>query len=347
MILRWFTAALAALVLANNAWAQGAEEPGLLIVYYTHYDCPEQPAGEPGSTPASAIDLESFDEAYYAEHRSETFDADAEEAGPPPPSRLHCKYVRLSGFMRWMDYYHYRARIYATAADAYLSDGASYIVEDFVDPTARRGDLMQRPVVLVGRFYNLCAAANRAMHEAGQSWWLFGPCHYGANTGMMLDDVVVEQVTPGPQYILGEDNRGFFNSLIRVTGEERSKQIGRVRDWASLVQAEPAAAAEDWIARHPQLDEGSRTEARASFLDRNSYTSHLFSQERMRRLNVRAAQVEVFWDADDEERESAYGCICLVRSCADRWPLLVSDASEFLGDAACVELRRDDDWRWN
>ncbi|MBC7769982.1 MAG: hypothetical protein H7124_14465 [Phycisphaerales bacterium] len=346
MIFRSLLAALAVAVLAPEARAQDAEEPELLMVWYTHYDCPALAPEEPGSTPALAIELESFDEAYYLEDQSERV-RDEEEAAPPAPSQLHCRYVRLSGFMQWMDYYHYRARFYASASDAYLRDGASYIVEDFIDPDVRRGGLMQRPVTVVGRFYNLCAAASRAMHEAGQWWWLFGPCHYGGNNGMMLDDVVVERVGAGPLYILGEANRSFFGQLARFEGEERQMLVERVREWAALVQAGPATFADDWIAQHPELNEESRIEIREGLEDADSYESYLHQEQRMRRLNVRRAQVEVFWDAADDVRDRVYGCICLVRSCAEQWPLLISDASEFVGDAACTELRRDDDWRWS
>jgi hypothetical protein len=57
--------------------------------------------------------------------------------------------------------------------------------------------------------------------------------------------------------------------------------------------------------------------------------------------------VELFWDADNHRR--AYGCICLERDCTDRWPLFSSDANEFLGAAACVELSRGQSgsWRWD
>lgn len=341
--MRLIAMAAALAVLALGAVRAEAQEsaPEFLIVWYTHFSCPEDVSDAPGSSPELAIDVEYFGEPYFTSERSDGADAD------DALSEFHCKYLRMTGFMRWMHYYHYRASFYSSAVAALVGDDVSYIIENFADPAARRGELLQRPVTIVGRFYDLCAAAERAQREAGQDWWLFGPCHYGANNGMMLENVTVQQVhEASPQYVLGDANRPIFAELDRVRGAERATLVRRLRDWAGLVQRGPQAFAIEELARHPDMSEEDQQEMREALLD-DSYVSYLHQLSRFRTLNVRRAPVEIFWITEDEEHQRAVGCICLINSCRDRWPLIVGDAIRFLGDAACTELVKEEgEWRW-
>lgn len=330
-MLRMLCAAAAALGFAGLAHAQSEpaqEEAVFAFVYFTHFDCPAQEAGTPGSTPQLAIDPEDFQEAYASSMRDEY--GDSEE--PATLSAFHCKYVRISGVMSWMHYYHYRARLYESPAHLYFGDDVNYLIENFSDTTLRRGDLMQRRVTLVGRFYDLCAAAARAEQTAGETWILFGPCHYGANNGMMLENVVIEQVhDERPQYLLGERNRAVFGQLPRVTGGEREALVSLVRVWAAQLQRDPGAFEE------------------AGAVDEDSYLRHVARDPRFARLNVRRARVDVFlrgFYGDDD----VVGCICLVGGdCRDAWPVASGDSERFLGDAACTTLEKDRQtgvWRW-
>jgi hypothetical protein len=341
---------LAALILMTvPALAQEAddEEVDLRAVWFTSYDCPETDDVGPGSRVAP-LELSDFDEAYYAS----AIDSDAEAPGEAH-ARYHCKWVRLTGFMTWMDYYHYRGVLREDFSATYFaSDAARYILERFANGSPPRAALAQRRLTLVARFYNLCFAAEEARRAAGDEfWWLFGPCHYGANEGMMLTDVHIETIhDPAPVYLLGDMNRAALGFSPRVEeGPARTAMEAEVRDWAAALRRGVEAYADAVIARRTYLaseSEERRRSTRANILSADSYASYLSTDPRFRRLNLRRAQVELFWDGDGRDR--AHGCICLERACADRWPLFRGDADEFLGAAACIALEREESgaWRW-
>src|SRR5262249_55095127 len=159
-----------------------------------------------------AISIAYFDD--LSRSAMEAKDPDVKKTATRSP--YDCKWVRLSGFLTWSDYYHYRGRLYESAWHAYGGNHPGYIVERFADPAVRRSQLAQRQITLVGRFYDLCAAADRVQKKSGENWMmLFGPCHYGSDRGMMLTDVVIKEVhDDAPRYILGESNRKFFKQLI-------------------------------------------------------------------------------------------------------------------------------------
>lgn len=337
-------ALMAAPALAQDTTAE--DEGELLAVWFTYYDCPETDEAGSGSR-AAPLDLEHFEEAY---------DASAIQGGAEAPgeahARYHCKWVRLTGFMTWMNYYHYRGVLHEDFTTTYLLgvEPPRYILERFVEGTPPRASLAQRRLTLVGRFYSLCFAAEEARRAAGDGfWWLFGPCHYGANKGMMLTDVRVEAIhDASPVYLLGDMNRAALGFLPRVEeGAVRAVLEAQVRAWAALLSSGVDAYADGVVAGLASEDEEERRYGRANVLSADSYASYLSADPRFRRLNWRRAQVEVFWGND--ERDHAYGCICLERTCADRWPLFPGDADEFLGAAACVALERDEGgaWRWS
>jgi hypothetical protein len=253
--------------------------------------------------------------------------------------------------MTWLDYYHYRGRFYRSPAAAYLGHETSYILEKFMPGSSARSALAQRRLNITGRFYDLCAAARRAEREAGQTWWLFGPCHYGAHNGMMLDDVtVVEVVDSEPQYMLGDANRAIFQSLEPVEGDDRTDLVRATRAWAGSLQRGSAQFLQELEAMRSPATPEDRQRRREAVESRDSYESYLLRDSRFQRLHVGSAPVEVFREANRDDETYAVGCICLTSSCTDRWPLTGADAHAFLGDAACTALWRRgnsvEGWLW-
>ena len=334
--------------LAGTADAQPNASNAEITVatYFTTYRCPPDTSGAPGSSRENPIAIEQFEELF---ERSD---------GPSPqedgPVAHDCKWVRISGVMNWMNYYHYRATLWPSAMAAHGGGRTRYIVESFADPSVRRANLVRRQVTLVGQFYDLCAAAERA--RAGRDWGMtFGPCHYGSDNGMMLRDVSVVSVeASGPHYILGERNRAAFGDLIRVQGAERQAMIDQTRAWAALVQRGPTAYADAHLA-HMSTNRffanlGPDEPRRLREFDENpdGYISYAGAVLRARRPNLSRAQIEVFWDKE-VGGSNAVGCVCLANSCVENWPLTSDDADAFVGDAVCTELdktSRAGAWSW-
>lgn len=322
-----------------------AQEPdaadNLRIVYFTHYNCPPIDPAAPGSSPDNPIDI-AFDELWYAVSR--------EDGEPNPDAQEYdCRWIRTSGFMTWVDYYHYRGEFHYSAGDVYVGSDQDFLIENFAPGSPVRGDLARRRMTIVGQFYSLCDAADRAQSEARQSWWLFGPCHYSHNHGLMLSGVRIEKVhDDAPQYLVGEANRAILGSLVPATASERRDVEPVVRIWASSLQKGLKAYADVYIAQHPNLDEDERRGVREGFENVDSYASHLLRRRNLARLNVKSAPVQIFRPINSDEFDEAIGCVCLESSCTDRWPLTAADAANFLGPAACIELERRNgqSWRW-
>lgn len=327
---------------AGTSASPEAQKRDQVFVWFTKHVCKDEgKAGEPGSTPELAIDEADFWEPFQSASTAKEEDGVA--------SRYECKWVRLTGFFAWLNYYHYRGRFYASAWDKYRGDKTSYIIERFADPATRRSQLAQRRVTLVGRFYDLCAAAERARQADDSDWvMVFGPCHYGSDRGMMLTDVRITTVhDDDPQYLLGDGNRKILNDLFPVKGEARAGLIEGVRAWAAAVKRGPAAFASDviandkaWYEKYPDEEK----QLRASVESGDSYFSYLGALPRFQTLDVSKAPVEVWWDSDPGETtpDRAVGCICLAKSCKDKWPISTYDADQFLGEAACASLSRKD-----
>lgn len=311
-----------------------------------HVPCHEKlSAVQPGSSPDNPLDVPAFDEVFDA-----AVAAKSDKVGQASvPSRFECKWVRLTGFFTWVDYWHYRGRLYADPWDSFTNSKIKYWVEKFRDSSVRRAGLAQRKITIIARAYDQCAYEDRVDAEEEKrdvfKIRFGGVCHYGANNGMILTDVIVEHVHDDtPQYLEGEANRLFFNNLLRFEGAGVNEIIERTRDWAELVKRGPKIYAKETLAMHPALFKRSKSELRTmqeTLSDPDGYIAHLNADERVRRLDPALAEVAVFHDRPDS-KTSAMGCICLMSSCSDRWPLLSMDARNFLGDAACVSLERRD-----
>lgn len=316
---------------------------GTSRLFFQHYDCPPVDPNGQGATPENPIDLEFFSRAWANS-------AYAEDADEPPNERdrFECKWIRLDGFVTWDDFY--AGRLYENPLISYARDNTFYFVENLASGMPARSSLAQRSVTIVARFYNLCAAGERALEAKradGRRWGLGYPCH--EIPAMMLSDVRIEKIhNATPQYILGETNRQVMGSLV-VVGDDQAGPIEPiVRAWAASVRKGLKSFTEEYLAQYPAWDEDSKLRARAVIGNPDSYQAYLLSQRRFLDLKPQSP-IQVFRraDLDNDDFDRAIGCVCLAETCADRWPLTVADAETFLGDAACVALDRwGGAWRW-
>lgn len=347
MMRRLAVAALAASCFTAGAFAQEPRDDVLITlpawVGFTHYDCPPGDTATPGGTPDHPVELEFFGQAWA----NAAYSDDPDLGGIP--HEFECRWIRQSGFVGWLDYYDYRGILLENALASYQDGAVRYIIESLAPDSPPRSDLARRHVTIVGRFYDLCAAAERAEKASGETWRLFGPCHYGDDQGMMLADVRVEKIhDAAPQYIVGESNRPVMGSLVTATAVEQSEVEPVVRAWAASLQKGLRAFADATTAQYPKQDEESRKSTYDFIEDADSYASYLLNRRNFSRVNLASAQIAIFRPADeDNEFRNAVGCICLESSCADRWPLTEADADNFLGPAACVALTRWDGKTWN
>lgn len=359
---------LASIVLAVSCFTGGAfgQEPKRAerdvvalpgSVWFTHYDCPPVDPAAQGATADNPMELEFFSRAWAnAAYTDELYEPEYDPEGHNAPNRYECRWIRISGFMNWLDYYDYRGVLLESAFAAYQEGAVRYIIENIAPGAPPRSDLSRRRITVVGRFYNLCAAAERAMKEDGQEGWrLFGPCHYGSDQGMMLADARIEKIhDAAPQYLVGEANRAVMGSLVIATAAQHRETAPVVRAWADTLGKGLAPYIDALLARYPASDDEHKQEIRQSIRSADSYASYLLMQKRFNDLKVQSAPIQVFRiidrDSDDGAFDRAIGCICLEKSCTDRWPLTEDDASNFLGPAACVSLDRDRKtsvWKWN
>ena len=316
---------------------------GTSRLFFQHYDCPPvDPNGE-GATPENPIDLEFFSRAWANS-------AYAEDADEPPNERdrFECKWIRLDGFVTWDDFY--VGRLYENPLISYARDNTFYFVENLASGMPARSGLAQRSVTIVARFYNLCAAGERALEAKradGRRWGLGYPCH--EIPAMMLSDVRIEKIHDAtPQYILGEANRHVMGSLFVASADQEAQIKPVVRAWAASLRKGIKAFTEDYLAQYPSWDKEARQDESAVIANPNSYQAYLLGQRGFTDMRL-SSPVKVFrrTEREDSEFDSAIGCICLAETCTDRWPLTDVDAETFLGDAACVDLHRwDGAWRW-
>lgn len=332
--------------------------------HFRHYDCPPLDPATPGATAEHPMDTEFFSRAWanasFAD--DEPYDAEIDQRlndGANAPGLFQCRWIRLGGFVTW-DNLEYIGHLYENAPASYQPRAnMSYFIESVGSGMPPRADIARRYVTLVGRFYDLCAEGRRAMKAEGlgPNWDLGYPCH--EIPAMMLADVRIEKIHDAtPQYILGEANREVMGSLALATPDQQEELEPVVRAWAASVRRGLKTFADEYLAQYPAWDEEDFREARAAIESRDSYPAHLLRQSRFKQLDFASADVKVFspvatddppWVAQTRKREfnTAIGCICLARSCTDRWPLTVDDAATFLGDAACIALdKRDNRWRW-
>lgn len=343
-----FALALAAMAaLAPSALAQA--ERTVVFGYTVSFQCPEVVASDqPGSSRNNPIVLEDFGEAFWDAHKDEAdFWAASRNGEASDISRFDCKWVQLSGYYGWDDRRGYRG----TLTEAYrlrnIDDEAYYLIESLADDAPPRGSFAGRHVKVTGRFYDLCyheqasaAAQNRVMLSMG------GECHYGANRGMMLDDVSIDHVRDTkPVYLLGDFNRAIANDLLPARELEAPEIRSLVASWMILVRQGPEAVFE-YAREHSDSIEEDENFYHDRIAGRHSYAAHLNNSAAFRQISLTAFKMRAF-QINGENGEAAVACVCMQKSCTDKWPLFSSEAARFLGDAACVELIRErtEPWR--
>jgi len=351
--------------LSGNALAlQGnttADDEELLAVWYTSADCENDMQG-PGSSPDNPIEIKDFDELYYTAKASrEDGDEDDSSEKTPPEAKYECRWIKLTGFYSWMDYYHYRGILNADFTSAYFDPQIRYIVENFKEPTERRTRLNGSRVTLTGRFYDLCRRADVEATAAGEFWWIFGPCHYGKLRGLMLRDVTIDAIEAGPNLrVSGEQNRDLIGDLavVPLTWPETNAVRNSFIEWISALrtgrEAYWAAAIETM-----RLDDDERAEELADALsDPDDWISFLTQSgssplKRFSDTVLKRHEFRIFEESSNdtsEDRTEVTACICLSRSCRDAWPLFGYDSSRFADKYLCNQFTRDgvdETWQWS
>lgn len=112
-------------------------------------------------------------------------------------SDYNCRWVRIRGHFRWVDYWHYEGRLYDRPLEVYSDRFRSVWIEAFADPDLRRAGIEGFELDLLARHYDLCGMHAQVSSPANE--WIFGgPCRQGRLDGLMLTDVeVIAQLAPG------------------------------------------------------------------------------------------------------------------------------------------------------
>jgi hypothetical protein len=318
------------------------------IAYHLSYKCPPSTEKAPGSSPENPIALEAFDEAWRAAVDAVEDAADGGKGGGI--SSYECKWVKLSGFFRWTDYYDYRGWLYRSANGYYFDRDVSYLIEDFADPAARRSELQATQIDIVGQFYQLCA------HAPGADM-IFGPCHYGGHQGMMLNDVRVLSIAGDRfQILTGEANRAIADDLVEVppAWSERAEVEQSARYWLEVVAGGRAAYERANAERLAKMDDKER----AAVFAPDSWLAALLDNRNPKSALNRVDRLpsKIFFERIEENQKEpdfwVTACVCLDGDCRDRWPLFKADAIRLKDRFLCLELEKDHLakaaplWRW-
>lgn len=323
----------------ENAQADRNAKDDFLAVWFTGSKCDDpEDRTQPGSTRENPVVKTVYDVVEDSE-------------------KLDCRWVKLSGYVRSLHYYHYRDVLFETIGTFYAFNTTAspqrLIVENYADENLSHWEIQGAQVEVTGRFYDLCAHAERIQKERNETWWIFGPCHYGQDRGMMLQDVqVIRRLSPPYQRITGERNRPLVGTLVDVP-----------KDWAELSKIRDAAHAWLEAARKGRraLEEfvfGPDAHARAAkdqelaeaLGDRDSRIAFLTTSAKspLRRLRKSPARprlrlfmpYEAFSGRDRKEWDQAAACFCVHGTCRDVWPLFEEDVRDMVDDYVCVKLWR-------
>lgn len=258
----------------------------------------------------------------------------------------NCKWVRLSGYFRSTKYYHYQGHLFQNVKDFNEGKRGYFLIDSFASRDNSYQDLHSRHVTLIGLYYDTCAYTHNVMERAGQMPIIMsGPCHYGKARGLTLRNVIIEAVRDdAPLRITGEEKRNIYKNLAIYTHDDLNELELATRDWISAVQQGPYA----YATRLNQLNnwhgkQGERI--RKSVIDPKSIITDLSGRETFQQLVPNNAEIRIFthWPYEKEPNRKldiAIGCVCLVDSCAENWPLFRYDTTFPDPDYACNDLQR-------
>lgn len=329
-------------------------------VWYPTAQCSE-PLDGPGATPETAIKLEDFYDIYY-----DILEGKGNDDQKYDGSNFNCRFVEISGYFRWTNYYDYRGYLYASPSEFYLENESRFIVQNFADKATRRSNLNGAVVNITGRFYDLCHQADKDEESSGQSWFIIGgPCHYGDMEGMMLRDVIVDSVSQGPNLRLkGEMNRALIGDLEEMdkTWPEYKSAKATFFDWIASVKTGREQYWKTAINNSNYKDEAEKAEKLEEALsDDDDWITFLATSDespivsrslaRLKRLEFKIYENLDYregWNESGNYR-NVTACICLQRTCENEWPLFDVDAGNFADQYLCRELTRGRDevnWQW-
>lgn len=316
----------------------------MLWVWFPTAQCPkEENPSEPGGSPDNPIPLTELDDLIGDVYEKER--------------QLNCKWVKTEGYFRWTDYYHYRGNLFPSSRAYYFDSGFYAIIENFASKKTYRAELNGSHVGVVGRFYDLCKAADEAEAASGEDWFILGgPCHYGKDKGIMLRDVFVTETKGRPYRILsGEANRETIGDIFHAPS-----------DWGHFAPVKQAALS--WLKTIIRGKSTYEDAVKDNYLDlEEEFEEHIASSDTWYAYlsdpdrsvvanlggNLEDLQFTPFvYDLLDEspyKDRRALGCFCLISNCANQWPLLAVDAENFAQDFVCTELEYDEEensWDW-
>jgi hypothetical protein len=358
---RIFCAAIL-IALLGAVSADAAEPDDLRMVWHPSAECPDRKQGA-GSTPATAIKLDDFDE--LDEAALDAMDSDDGAAKEPPETPYECRFVTLTGLFKWTDYYHYRGNLYKDLPAAYFGGPGKlrYVVENFADKTESRARLNGALVTLTGRFYDLCRRAGIDIPKGEDEVVLvFGPCHYGRLNGLMLRDVTIDRIEAGPNLrITGERNRGIIGDLAVMPRDwSQTKAVKQqFGEWLDALKSGRESYWRALQARSTRPAEEKAEELADILADPDDWTSFLTDSDAsplkdhsnaalLRRPFAVFTRIIRDEEHANNDPSEVTACACLKRQCAEDWPLFESDALRFADAYLCTQFERDRDgaWRW-
>ncbi|WP_417496849.1 hypothetical protein [Maricaulis sp.] len=308
------------------------------------------PNDGPGSTPEAAIPVSPEALAEDAEGVADWNETSAYE----------CRWVRTAGQFRVVNYWHYRGRLHPGGLATYADRYGGIWIESFAAPEPERHSLQQRPVEVVGLYYDLCRMADIDSQAAETDGVILlnmgGPCHYGRLNGLMLADVrIVEIQSERPERLRGETNRAAFGDLNDLA-EADPDTVEAVRAVAESAVNKLASSEADylaWMGRNADRiaeaasDPDDWTSAQVGWVRGVQQSGHQIPSGLTSRLFAISEHGEY---ADPYFSESlpvndAVACFCQTADCVDEWPLLEFDARELTDAVMCLRLtRRNGDW---
>lgn len=315
--------------------ADAPDRPPLIAIAPLSTTCLDDLDGE-GAARESAIDV-SVDELL----------AEAEWAASEGNlSDYNCRWVRIRGHFRWVDYWHYEGRLYDRPLEVYSDRFRSVWIEAFADPDLRRAGIEGFELDLLARHYDLCGMHAQVSSPANE--WIFGgPCRQGRLDGLMLTDVeVIAQLAPGSQRVRGEANRAPIGDLLRVEDEALTQALRLAsQDW--VARTRPVSASAPMPPSPAETEAGTSGAAR---LENPDTWLRLLADADLSPFNrlpdperapfaAFVSRLDVEYPVNGEDGVSdAYGCFCLSVDCEDQWPLFAVDTRRMTDDYVCTGL---------
>lgn len=282
--------------------------------------------------------------------------------------KMNCKWVEVSGFFRWDNFYSHVAALYPSKIKYYkLSptfERRNNIIwlESFLSSQEIKIEFQNSSLKVIGLFYDLCHQLqiniqNLPEYKEGEMIWLFGPCHY-SGMAVLKNIIIKEKLSPPFQYLTDENSREKFGNLIPFKEEFGNLEEIRKNSLDFLTQLKAGnfeaylesfgISGEEDISSH----EYQIPIFKMYFINEKSALEMLQVpfEELENKIYVRGDRGENGLEYDGED--IAISCFCLDGSCEGKWPISSSDADAPSSNFICVGLdkveKENDEvyWTW-